>query len=469
MLAVLGLVIVVGMHVAAYAFLRRFDPDAALARGAGAAIVASAFVLLLVLSSAFGLAAHALFTRGDLDLLLSSPVPVANVYAARGVVVGIGAVATVAVFLLPFANVAPLHGHWRALAAYPVLAAIGLACAALAFAATFALVRAFGLRRARVIAQVAGALAGGAMVLAMQAQAILPRSAREGFAAWMSSDAVAWWLSRDSPLLWPLRGLWGEALPALGTVAAAVALFALVIRATTPSFAAAATQPPVPAAGSRPRSAAARRFRSGVARIVIAKELTLIARDPLLIAQTLLQVVYMVPLFLILLRNSQPPALMAAALVMLAMSLAGSLAWMTVSGEESPDLLGSAPVSLERVRWLKAAAAVLPVAVLALPFLAWFAIELPRAALVLAPCLAAGLFSSAVVQVWTAKPNPRRDLRVRHKQGFLVNLAELLSATGWALVCYLAITRVGEWYWGAALALVSPAVAWISARGRARD
>src|SRR5689334_12689798 len=138
--------------------MRNFDIDAILARAAPVAILSTVFMVLFVISSAFGFAVHALYTRGDLDLLLSSPVPVSHVYATRAAVVGLGAIGTIAVFLLPMANMAPFRGHWGPLAAYPVLGALGLAAAAIAFASTFGLVRIFGVRRARVMAQVAGAL-----------------------------------------------------------------------------------------------------------------------------------------------------------------------------------------------------------------------------------------------------------------------------------------------------------------------
>lgn len=465
-IAILGVLLVAAAHFAGWIAMRHFDLDAILARAAPLAILSMLFIVLFVVSSAFGFAVHALYSRGDLDLLLSSPVPVSRVYAIRAAVVGLGAIGTISVFVLPIANMAPFHGHWGPLAAYPVLVALGLGSAAIAFASTFALVRIFGVRRARVMAQVAGALIGAAIVIVMQARTILPRSTRERIAEWAQSDAVAWWVSAGSPLTWPLRAMAGEPGAAVTFVAFCLALFVVLIRATTRNFAAAAQQAPEAPARVRSRKEAARGFRRGLARVVVAKELTLIARDPGLIAQVLLQMIYLVPLFFILMRKAQPPALMASGLIMLAMSLAGSFAWMTVSGEEAPDLLGSAPISLERTRWLKVAAALIPVAVLVLPFVAWFAVESLLSAWILALCLAGGLVSAAVVQVWTGQPTARRDLRLRHKQGFFISMAELFSAIGWSVVCYFAITRNIAAMWGVPLALLSPAAAWITARRR---
>jgi ABC-2 type transport system permease protein len=455
-------------HVVAWAFMRAFDLEALLARAAPLVIASSIFVVLLIVSAAFGIAAHVLFQRGDLDLVLSSPVPVAHVYAVRAMYVGIGSVATVGIFLLPLANVAPLHGHWQVLLAYPVLAAVGLASAAIALAASLALVRAFGVRRARVLAQVTGAIVGAALMILSQAYAFLPRGTQARVSGWVRSEPVAWWLSPESPLAWPFRAAAGDFIPAAVVILASLAVYVALIRSTADSFASSAQQAPEAARLRVDGGAPARAFRSGLARVVIAKELKLVARDPTLISQALLQVIYLLPLFLVLVRKAQAPALLGAGLVMLAMSITGSLAWVAVSGEEAPDLLGSAPVSLERLRWLKVLAAIIPVAVVVSPFLAWFALDSLRDAIALLACLAGGVISSAMVQIWTARSDGKRDLRLRYKQSLFVNLAELLSSAGWATACYMAMSGTGGALWALPLALASPAVAWITAWRRRR-
>jgi ABC-2 type transport system permease protein len=463
----LGVLVMVLFHGAAWVAMRVFDMEVLLAHAAPLAIFFTAFAMLLMLGSAFGIAAHALFERGDFDLLLSSPVPVQHVFAARALYVALACTAAVGLFVLPFANMGPLHGKWGTLAAYPVLFAYGLACSAIAFLAAFALVRVFGPRRARVVAQVLGAVLGAVLVLAMQVPNLLPAAGRETLRHWESSEAVREWLSSTSPLAWPLRALAGDAWLTPAFVAAGVALFAAVVRSAAPRFAAAAQQS---LAAPRPkvRVLARRPFRSGLARIVVTKELLLIARDPALIGRSLLQLIYLLPLFLVLVRNSQPPALAAAALVLLAMSLAGNLAWVTVSGEEAPELLASAPISGERVRSLKAAAALLPVAVLMVPFVLWYLGESWRSAAVLGASLAAALVTSAVMQVWTARPAAKRDLRLRHKQNPLVNIAEHLSGLGWSGACYLALSGTGGPWWllAVALAILPPASVWLLGRSR---
>ncbi|HEY4998296.1 MAG TPA: hypothetical protein VII36_04095, partial [Usitatibacter sp.] len=75
-LIVFGGLLLAAAHVAGWALMRHFDLEAVLQKGPGFVVLLTAFVMLLVLSAAFGLAVSVLFGRGDMDLLLSSPVPI---------------------------------------------------------------------------------------------------------------------------------------------------------------------------------------------------------------------------------------------------------------------------------------------------------------------------------------------------------------------------------------------------------
>jgi ABC-2 type transport system permease protein len=232
-----------------------------------------------------------------------------------------------------------------------------------------------------------------------------------------------------------------------------------------------ATQEVLTAAPSR-RAAAKRRgrFRGSLARVVIAKELALIARDPMLVAKSLLQTLYLLPMLVLLVRRADVAPLLAATLVVMASSLAATFAWLTISGEEAPDLLESSPVPRDRVRWLKVCAAVLPVGVMLLPFLAWYAWLSPAMLAIVAVFAAASVASAGVIAVWTGKPGSPRDMRARQKQSIVMNFVELFSSMGWAAACYCAIT--GH-YWLVApamvLGLVGPGTAWLVRRWLERD
>jgi ABC-2 type transport system permease protein len=322
-------------------------------------------------------------------------------------------------------------------------------------------VRAFGARRARTIAQIAGAFLGAGIFLVMQSFNFLPRATQVKLVMFSRTDAAQALIGPESILWWPFRALIGDAVPfAAVTLACAGAFLFVVVRAERLFLE--GTKESITAPGRR--SAPSRQFRRGLASVVLAKEMRLIARDPRLISQMLLQVLYLIPLFLILLRKGTAKDLLAPTIILVGSTLAGNLAWMTMSGEESPDLVGSAPVPRARVLWLKVLASIaIPVAI-CIPFFAYYATLSLAWLAAFAVCMAGTLASSAVVQIWTAKPGSGRDLRKRAQSGKLVNLVEFFSAAGWALACWLSMR--GSWWALAAVgfALVSPAVAWLLRR-----
>jgi ABC-2 type transport system permease protein len=455
----------VAAHFGAY-FSMRLWPR--LMEGAPLAMAGTAtwFVMFLIAAAAFGLCVIAIFERGDLDLLLSSPIPPRTVLAVRGIAIAVQSLGVFAVLWIPFANGAAWHGRWQALASYPAMMAIGLAAAAAAFAATLTLVRALGVRRAKTAAQVLGAFVGAGLFLVMQAFNFLPPASQRALIEWSRSDAAQSLIGADSVLWWPFLALMGEPLPFLFVMALGIGGFWLVIVRAERIFLEGTRE--AIAAPAR-RAAGAGEFRRGLARIVLVKELRLIVRDPRLITQMLMQVLYLLPLFVILARKGSAPVVLGPTIVLVAASLAGNLAWMTVSGEESPDLVGSAPVSRERVLWLKVAAALaIPLAVCS-PFIAYYATLSAGQFASFASCLAGAFVCAAVVQIWTAKPGSARDLRKRAQASKLVNLVEFFSAGGWAAACFFFMR--GGWYWAlpcVALGMLAPAVAWAVRRVRSQ-
>ena len=423
------------------------------------------FVLLFALALAFGLGIVALFERGDLDLLLSSPIRPRTVFAVRGIGVAVQSVAFAALFWLPFAHGAVLYGRWRVLATYPVIAAFGLGVTAIAFALTIALVRALGVRRAKIAAQVLGALAGSVMFLVSQASTLLPHEYEVQLGAWIRSDVAQSWLGSQSFLWWPARAVLGEPVPALAAIVLGCALFAAVMVLCERAFLDGASEPAVAPSSGRGRAASVR-FQGGLARVVIEKELRLLARDPKLIIQTLMQVLYLVPLVFVMSREGARIDVLGSAVIVLAGTLAGNLGWMTMSGEESPDLLGSAPASRTRILWLKVAAAMAPSLAICAPFLAIYAMHSIASLAAFAFTLTGALASSAAVQAWNARPGSQRDLRVRAQSGKLVNMLEMLGNFGWAGACF-GLMAGSPWFLaGVAVGGTGPAASWFVRRAR---
>jgi ABC-2 type transport system permease protein len=177
--------------------------------------------------------------------------------------------------------------------------------------------------------------------------------------------------------------------------------------------------------------------RGGVMKSVVRKEFRLLVRDPVLLSQIGLQIVYLLPLGFVLLRPGGGVALsepaFAPALTLLSSALSGSLIWITVSAEDAPDLIASAPVTQSSVDRAKLISAIAPIwAVMTIPLIALFVRSPWAGAWALAGVLTAST-SSAMIGLWRRQPGSRRDF-VRRRQGgsVLSALGQTFVALGWS-------------------------------------
>ncbi|MDQ6638758.1 MAG: hypothetical protein M3Z15_03715, partial [Pseudomonadota bacterium] len=362
LLIALGGVLWLAYHLAAWMMLGVLPDSASLPASLFVMFGAGVwFVFTLILAQAINLSVGAFFERGDLDLLLASPLAPSHVFLVRGLGVAIAAVAIYAWLITPFANVGAITGHPRLLAIYPALAALGLLAAATGMALTAVLVRTLGARRARIVAQLLGAGVGAAFFLVLQFNNLV---APERSARWraalrqLASDGGP--LDRDGLIWLPLNAMLGQPTALLALAVAGAGAFAWVVAAMARRFLA-GTQEAMTVPLRMRTAPAPARFRGGLWRNVLVKEWRLIGRDPQLIAHTLLQSLYMLPLALVWIRNESPQVALAPAMVMLAATLASGLTWLTVAAEDAPELLASAPVERGLLRRAKLFAALAPV------------------------------------------------------------------------------------------------------------
>ncbi len=171
-------------------------------------------VFSIMISQTIAHAVSALFDRGDVDLLLSSPLAPRAIFTVRGLGIALAACILPLVLLLPFAHAGLITGHPGLIAIYPVIASLGLAAAAAGMLTTMTLVRIFGARRAKTFAQILAALIGAGFFLLSQLQNILSRDRQSAIAVWAKNEtAVGGWFAPDSVLWWPVRAMLGEWLP----------------------------------------------------------------------------------------------------------------------------------------------------------------------------------------------------------------------------------------------------------------
>jgi len=440
---VIGLLGWVALHAFAYALLSKLGDaaraDRLLAVAAGAPLLISSTFML---SQALRSSVIVLFERGDLDLLLSSPLPSRSVFATRllGVAVSTG---TLYMFLFsPFANVGLVFGRPGWLAIYPVVGALATLAACIGMLLTLLLVRLLGARRTRVVAQVVAALAGAALFLLTQAYNFVSRGSDPNATAHLTKRLIAGGMLAPDSLLWlPGRAALGDILPLLAVVLLAVAAFALTLKRTHRFFVhglqeAASTS----RARARPGGPPRLRVRHSLFDTVVIKEWRLIARDPHLVSQVLLQLIYLAPmLFLILSKGDAPLAPIGASLPLLCASLTASLAWIMISAEDAPDLLLSAPAPLRLIRLAKlAAAAMPPLLLVALP-LAWLVVRAPVAGLMVCFAVSGAVLEAGLIVLWLGRPAPRSNFKVRGKENFVCTVFEMVNILSWGAAGWLLV------------------------------
>jgi ABC-2 type transport system permease protein len=440
-LAVVGL----ALHIPAYAIVARFGEDG-LDPGKSELISVSLIVLLyisLLLSQAMESVTRSLYSRGDLDLVLSSPVPPRRLFAVR-----IGANATLiaimaVVLTAPFVNVLVATGGTRWLAGYGVAVAFGFAMAAIAVAITITLFRLLGPRRTRLIAQIIAAVVGASFAIGIQVAAILFYSDLAS-GIFSTPEVLARVLPDEGSPLWlPARAILGDWLALAGVAIAAAAVVALVTAAVAPrlgEYSVAATDLAAPS--GRRRRHASRFATHSPARAMRRKEWALLRRDPWLVSQTLTQLLYLLPPALLLARNFGNSTGVIVVVVMVLVTvggqLAGALAWLAISGEDAPELVATAPVSPGSVTRAKVEAVFGAVAMVLGPVVVAFALLSVWHAFAAALGIAVAAASTIRIQLWFRAQAKRNHFRRRHTSSRIATFGEALVSFSWAAAAGLA-------------------------------
>ncbi|MEX0591306.1 MAG: permease [Xanthobacteraceae bacterium] len=416
------------------------DPDSSLL------VVVTAFALLawcLMISQAMESVTRAFYSRSDLDLILSSPVAARRLFAVRIGTIALSAMAMAMLLAGPFANVLAVLGGWRWLAGYGVFAAMGASAAAFAVALTVALFRTIGPRRTRFVAQVVAAVIGAFFVIGLQIAAILSYNSLSRISLLFSDAFVRAAPEPGSFVYLPARAILGDPtaiLAVLGTgivlLGAAIAMFASRFGEYTLAAAGASYS-----SSSRAQAAGAFGSRSP-AHALRQKEWTLLRRDPWLMSQSLMQLLYLLPPALLLWRNfgegGSALFLLVPVLVMAAGQLAGGLAWLAISGEDAPDLVATAPVPAGFIMRAKIEAVLMAVAIVFAPFVLILALIAPAFALATAAFAAIAAASATAIQFWFRSQAKRSQFRRRHTSSRVATFAEAFSSIAWAATAALA-------------------------------
>lgn len=388
---------------------------------------ASAALVLLLLSGAGVYVLRRFHDRSDLDLLLSAPVPPRRVFAAKAIAVHTSVSLPMLVFVGPFLIASALFGHPGWLGGIIVIIVAAVIASSLAFIIASLLFRFIGARRGRTTIQVASGAFAAFVAVAGQAANFAP-DLFYGVTGRFAAPPPA-------PFDWPARAVFGDPLPLLAMVLLALGFSMLAARVAVDDLG-----QPEQFAPPVQRQRRSMRFGAGHYRILIGKELRLLGRDPELVSVIALQLAYMIPAFgLIFAGGHVSPARLAAATVLFAGLLTSSLAWLTICGEDAPELIATAPVSADLLLRAKLVAACLPALVLVMPAALAIAALDPGAALVAALLCPVAAYGAGIQQHWAGQPKPRRSFRFRQKGSMILALSEYAMAGCWAASASLVV------------------------------
>lgn len=444
--AVIGLLIFGAiMHLPAWAVIGRYA-NLELPPDKTALIMISATIVLswaLMLSQAIESVTRVFYARADLDLIMSSPVRLAEIFSIRIAAIALSVTSMALLLATPFIDVLLLEGGPRWLAAFIVVIAVGLSAAALAIAITIMLFRLIGPARTRLVAQILAAVIGAGFVIVLQIAAIVSYGTLSRFTV-LTSDAAAAIAPDPDSIIWlPARALLGDVGALLVLASGSLLLLGLVMTVFSPRFAdtaiSAAAQGVSSRAGTRIKA-----FRGGSRQQALRrKEIMLLRRDPWLISQTLMQLLYLVPPALLLWRSysdsSAAIVLITPVIVMAAGQLAGGLAWLTISGEDAPELVATAPLAASGTIRAKIEVVLMVIIVIFAPLVAALGWIAPWQAFVTAFAVLVATMSSTAIQFWFRVQARRSQFRRRQTSSRFATFAEAFSSIGWAATAALAI------------------------------
>jgi ABC-2 type transport system permease protein len=251
-----------------------------------------------------------------------------------------------------------------------------------------------------------------------------------------------------SPFWWPARAVLGEPAALVAVMAFSVVMLGLSIAVFSGRFG----DHSLAAAGVSSAVVRQRRWTKGfrrrsASRVLRQKEWTLLRRDPWLMSQTLMQILYLLPPALLLwvtFRDGHDAyVILIPVVVMAAGQLAGGLAWLSISGEDAPDLVATAPIAASRILWAKIEAVIGMIALIFSPLVAALAFDSAFAALVCASGILSAAAAATLIQLCFRVQARRSQFRRRQTSSRIATFAEAFSSIAWAATAALA--AAGSW------------------------
>jgi ABC-2 type transport system permease protein len=408
----------------------------------------------LMVSQGMETVTKAFFARGDLELILTSPAAASRLFAVRLTAMAATVVVMALLLAVPFIHVLVWLGGPRWFAGYFVVVAMAINATAVAIVIIVAMFHLLGARRTRGVSQIVAAVIGAAFAIALQFATILAYGSMPDV-SFSQMTVLVRSASNDHVIRWPAPEILTDPVALAALLGLSIVALAVVIYVFAPRFGQFAL-----AAGNVSHAAPRRRQEQSVFRgsspawALRRKEWVLLLRDPWLMSQTLMQMLYLLPPAFLLWKSFEDSrtsvVLLVPVLVMAAGQLAGGLAWLAISGEDAPDLIATAPLTARQVTRAKIEAVIGCIALVFAPFLLALALLDAYAAIVAALGIGAAAAAATSIQLYFRAQAKRSQFRRRQTSSRVATFAEAFSSISWAGAAALAAA-------GTAIAIV-PAI-----------
>jgi ABC-2 type transport system permease protein len=415
--------------------------------------------------------------KGDLDLLLSSPIPPHRFVAARLISSAWRGFCIYAGFATIFfgASIVMISPMFASI--YVVVAGFAILDAALTYMIARQALLWFGLRNGRRAIITLGAVG---VLVGLFGYQMVSSSGSLGQLAAKEDDPNAslvllhdWVVALTSNLSWLGGTILGDWLGALVFPVAGAVVSAAVLHFAGKRYDqdVAFLNGQNDHAPHKARKAHARQFRRPALVMVFHKEWLSLTRDPLFVSQLIVPLFTMVPFLGFVWNAMANPeeqsemapvmgAVFAAITVFNVTMLTSSLAWLTASVEEARDLLQASPLDPKIILQGKVLAASGPAIIELLLVAALVAWAWPVAALTILVMGTATCAGACVIEFSRPRPTKRPKMTQRPDRSLVAVLFGLGLGILWACAAGLAAAKIVWWLLPAALAITISYVAW---------
>ncbi|MFN7746480.1 MAG: hypothetical protein ACK5QO_09005 [Hyphomonadaceae bacterium] len=415
--------------------------------------------------------------KGDLDLLLSSPIPPHRFVAARLISSAWRGFCIYAGFATIFfgASIVMISPMFASI--YVVVAGFAILDAALTYMIARQALLWFGLRNGRRAIITLGAVG---VLVGLFGYQMVSSSGSLGQLAAKEDDPNAslvllhdWVVALTSNLSWLGGTILGDWLGALVFPVAGAVVSAAVLHFAGKRYDqdVAFLNGQNDHAPHKARKAHARQFRRPALVMVFHKEWLSLTRDPLFVSQLIVPLFTMVPFLGFVWNAMANPeeqsemapvmgAVFAAITVFNVTMLTSSLAWLTASVEEARDLLQASPLDPKIILQGKVLAASGPAIIELFLVAALVAWAWPVAALTVLVMGTATCAGACVIEFSRPRPTKRPKMTQRPDRSLVAVLFGLGLGILWACAAGLAAAKIVWWLLPAALAITISYVAW---------